>query len=361
MHGRWIISHEVADVYRKISYDAAPYDLRADGSVEIDESRAPHKFIRDLLKIEELVTLVLTIDQPAFRIEERNGLSYLNRLPLARYFSIARSLADSNSPDYKYSSNVQLYFECWTALGLCNEGFFNPSQHSSKAGKKQFELFNDLLDAIREMAKDPKFKKAAARGEENCQRNYDGSVDYIDALFDRVKTRLLVLRVDLSYSKELAHEVSVRQAKADFAHLLRNRRSNRALFEEWVGYIWKLEWAAAKGFHFHIIFFFNGAKNDKDVYWAKEIGEYWKKITEGRGIYWNCNAHKEKYIRLGIGRIDHWDVTKRKALTEHVVRYLTKSEQYLMATRLSGEKCFGKGWMPKARTSRAGRPRREAI
>lgn len=98
--------------------------------------------------------------------------------------------------------------------------------------------------------------------------------------------------------------------------------------------------------HFHLIVFYKGSKRCKDVYLVKALGEYWEKITDNRGNYWNCNANKDDYWRLGIGMLARDDAEKRKILTEDVVSYLVKSEQSLRAKKLGKGKCFVRGIMP---------------
>jgi hypothetical protein len=193
-------------------------------------------------------------------------------------------------------------------------------------------------------------------------KNYQSMVNYIDNLFER-RSRLLVMRLDLSYRKDIdtpfLNEVEIYhsycQAKADREHLFRNMRSN-SIFDEMIGYIWKLEYGKEKGFHYHFIFFKN-SEDKQDITIARRIGEYWANvITQGRGLYYNCNADKGKYRYLGIGTIDRSHTDSITNLKHKVVPYLVKPDENLRVLRIDIDRTFGRGEMQE-KTETRGRPR----
>jgi hypothetical protein len=178
-----------------------------------------------------------------------------------------------------------------------------------------------------------------------------------------------VLRVDLAYRKDVdtaflnEEEINEKywQAKADREHLFRNTRSN-SLFNSMVGYCWKLELAPHKGFHYHMIFFYDGSKVQQDTNIARMIGEYWMNvITQGKGLYYNCNADKSKYERCGIGTINHYDTELRENLNL-AAQYLAKPDDYLRdnASNIEVDRTFGRGVM-REKIENRGRPRKIGI
>lgn len=220
-------------------------------------------------------------------------------------------------------------------------------EHSLKIS----ETLNEIADRIREKARSPAFRAKLNSYHRSSNKNYRELVKYEQALFDRY-SRILVLRLDLSYQKEHS---SVSQSLA-FQHrkrLFDNARSN-SLFKNMLGYVTKLEHGVEKGFHFHCIFFFDGAKVREDITLAKRIGEYWVSvITRGIGGYYNCNYAKEKYRRCGIGVVNYYDLDKREGLRLAIV-YLTKTDLYM---KLKAEgRALTRGIMPDAPSGR-GRPR----
>ena len=121
-----------------------------------------------------------------------------------------------------------------------------------------------------------------------------------------------------------------------------------------VGYIWKLEHGPDKGFHYHMMFFFDGSKVREDGTLAKRIGQYWLNVvTNGRGVYYNCNADKSRYKNCGIGMVDHSDNVMRDGLVKAVL-YLTKMDLYMKLQTVG--RGMGKMVRPNPKDAR-GRPR----
>ena len=180
---------------------------------------------------------------------------------------------------------------------------------------------------------------------------------YLDQMFDHT-SKIQVIRLDLGYKKEHARKASIEDIRKDFTHLLNNRRTKPSVFGDMIGYIAKREYTEDKGPHIHGAFFYDGQKIGKDAYKGDQIGEYWKnEITNGNGLYHNCNRKKEKYEDCALGMIDHTDTTKRAVLNENAIGYLCKEEQSIDPIKQSGnERSFTRGIAPR-RKSNAGRPR----
>ena len=180
---------------------------------------------------------------------------------------------------------------------------------------------------------------------------------YIDQLLEN-HSKIQVIRLDLSYRKEHASKASLEEINQDLKHLLNNRRTKPSIFENLVGYIAKREYTEDKGPHIHSIFIYDGQKISKDAFKGDQIGEYWKnEITDGRGIFHNCNREKGKYAECALGMIDHTDEAKRTVLKEKAIAYLCKDEQSVAPIKQPGtERSFTRGIAPRKK-SNAGRPR----
>jgi len=107
-----------------------------------------------------------------------------------------------------------------------------------------------------------------------------------------------------------------------------------------------------------MIFFLDESNHRQDIKIAESIGEMWKhEITQGKGIYWNCNAkkkHYEKNGRVATGKIKHDDHELRENLNI-MASYLTKPDYFVKLTLSDGARAFGKGGKPQK--IKAGRPR----
>jgi len=203
------------------------------------------------------------------------------------------------------------------------------------------------------------FKEFIYKAQRTANKNREGMMRYIDSLFEHY-SRLVVIRLDLYEDGPIMNlngiEMKYWQAKYDFKHLLNNARMN-SLFDDMVGYIWSLEYGPERGFHYHLIMFFDGSQVRDDVYLAWQIGDYWKVvITDGRGSYWNCNAEKKTYPNLGIGMIHHIDVEKINYLKQ-AAAYLIKVDHYVRILTPDNGRTFGRGEILPPRTSTVGRPR----
>lgn len=221
---------------------------------------------------------------------------------------------------------------------------------------------NSFIEYIRELGKEQDTRRIIR----NYQRNTDNAMKstngLIDQLFQR-HGRLLVIRVDFGYREEFNEsnslEVLYEQAKADREHLFENIRSNHTLFgDDYLGYIWKLEFGLYKKLHYHFVFFFNGAKVLRDIVKAWYIGEYWKNvITNGRGTYFNCNAKKGDYIYPGIGAIDYDDGVAVDNL-KFAMSYLAKPDYTVKMIANDGDRVFGRS-EPDDFSKWPGRPRED--
>lgn len=180
---------------------------------------------------------------------------------------------------------------------------------------------------------------------------------YLDSLHDNY-SKLVAIRIDLGYNKEHAQRTQLSDIKQDVKRMLDNRRGKPSIFENQVGYVIKYEDTPDKGPHAHALFLYDGQHIQKDGYRGDQLGLYWnERITEGNGVYHNCNRDKKKYLNCGIGMIDHSDTAKRDNLINHVVPYMLKAEQSIDGIRQTGkEKSITKGIAPKAKRS-TGRPR----
>ena len=161
---------------------------------------------------------------------------------------------------------------------------------------------------------------------------------YIDALIEN-NSKICTIRIDLGYGTPYANKVTLNDMNKDINNLLNNRRSKKTLFENNIGYIIKKEHGEnGKGVHGHAYLFYDGNKVQKEVYIAKQIGEYWNNnITKGKGVYYNCNA--KDYKNRGIGMVDYKDEEKIKILKEELNRQKKANEQLRSEIFIWSKKC----------------------
>lgn len=270
--------------------------------------------------------------------------------------------------EFEYSEYLNTFIQsCLQLLILIkkNENVAKEVPHSSSTQLRyvvpDWDGFCKLLEVMYSKSRTTEFKAKLRSQAKEANERYTDYCNYVNALFDCCD-RLVVLRVDLAYRKELTGKTSLEMALADLDRLFANMRNNY-LFESLEGYIVKTEYGIEKGIHFHLVLFFNGsARNGSShVFHARQIGQYWNEvITKGRGRYWNCNQQAKNYQtmrRLGVGLI-HWSDTElRNNLLEHVVGYICKQDQCFRSLLLPRAKLIRRGQYPIMPEVRLGRPR----
>ena len=158
--------------------------------------------------------------------------------------------------------------------------------------------------------------------------------DYFASLVDRHR-KLLLVRVDLSYRFE--RSPCIQQFDRHFKKLLSRIQNKDTIFKDQVGYAYRLEQGSkSKGYHCHLLVIYNGSERCRDAYLGQSIGELWQdKITQGNGLFYNCNQkeHKRYYEDegvLGLGMVERRNKTAIKN-AYNTIHYLTrhKPDQYL--------------------------------
>lgn len=218
--------------------------------------------------------------------------------------------------------------------------------HIGASAYRICDALNDFVRDIRRSGSSAAFKKRVRNHHDAVDKNMRGLTKYIDSLFQH-HSRLLVIRVDLGYGKDMQPEPSrtahmtSEEVRKHRDRLLKNIPNN-TLFAGLVGYVWKLEYGLEKGYHYHWLFFFDGRTRCRDVWLGQKIGEYWQKIVGETAVYWNCNANKSGYRRLGVGMINRGDDELRKNLIE-AAEYLTKPDLHLRLVDTTAGRTFGRG------------------
>lgn len=244
--------------------------------------------------------------------------------------------------------------------------------------------YKDILNSLQIKLNTSNFKREITNRKKRISDNKTSLLKYIKSLFE-YRSRLLVIRIDLSYAQDKMEKglgsktgffTLANNEKIDLFDGLKNRSKlllwadetqkhrkelikqlNKQYKKDLVGYVWKLEYGADKGFHYHTIFFLDGSIYRQDINIARSIGETWKNLTNNTGIYWNLNAEKdrfEKNQRVATGMIKHNDKTLRENLNR-MATYLVKSDYFIKTVLNQKSHTYDRGQIP--RKNKVGRPR----
>lgn len=337
-------------------------DQKEESLASQTEDLKHHLFI-----IEDFVMKVLNRNDPGFiwRSRKTPGAIAIPTLLARAYYKHLSLQHELPTLELRFSEHIELYFTSAREIGFPSQMHGGPdtlipapdvcgdkwSLQETKPCKRLGDLFNELIDKIRTVGNSTAFKEKLRKRKEDSTRNFSSVCNYIDLLF-KVRSRKLVLRLELAYREDLAQGITIAQARQDFQRLLRNRRHNK-LFNTEIGYIWKLEEGIQRGPHLHVFIFLDGSVSRHHKYLAEMIGRYWRdSITKGRGTFHNCN--RKKYTYRAIGMINHHETELIDNLKHKAIIYLTKQEQF---PRIKSGRTFGKGEPPKLPDVKRGRPR----
>lgn len=341
------------------------------------------------------------IDNNKLRIDDLNYSTYNQLVSIEEYLNYLKNedeqlLADSNGCAFilkKYKSFLlhreNLY------INELEENFpnskFSPYINLYLKIKEECRELSDIkfLVSLRKGLNSDSFKKEIAQQRKYASKYKKEVGSYINGLFD-YRSRLLVIRIDLSYRKGIL--VTPHNKYGFFKRLSIRDNMNKPFvrpvhklkfLKDWslevqkhrdilikqlkkkyskgfIGYMWKLEYTEIKSFHYHMMFFLDGSEHREDITIAQNIGELWvNEITQGDGLYWNCNAYKDRYRNLGVGIINHNETALRDNMLNTAL-YLVKKDYLIRSVMFNSKnRAFGKGQIPEK--SKSGRPRKESI
>lgn len=279
---------------------------------------------------------------------------------LLRAIVFAPRYVKKHFPYHDLHASVDLFMMMLSTRERLRQSLLNLDACSPTASLAICVDLNGFAEELKANLSSSEFKLKCRRAARKAARSYSSLKAYADSIFDRC-SRVLIVRVDLYYSSDF-NEGGVSGLNVDRFKIDRDRsrflnefrRSTYA--RACIGYCWKLEYALQKGWHFHWLFFFDGARVRQDVTLGELIGETWKAAVGDGSSYWNCNASRDKYALPGVGMIKHSDMRLRAGL-DRAISYLTKPDYVLALSERTCGRTLGKGPM-RARASRRGRRRK---
>lgn len=310
-------------------------------------------------------TLIITDDLDILQIQ-RHLLSVLNKI----LYSETNALKMTQTE--KYNRMDYLVKEAMSGLILLERNISELQQlhptiqlfssvlksHSmTELSARDATIINRVLRQFREEAQSTAHKRQLRNFQRAASKNLKGSLAYVDHLFEHY-SRLLVVRVDLSYQKDIIRNKTISTAMIR-VHRKRLFKQTHVhpLFENCLGYLWKLEYGQRKGLHYHTCFFFDGSKVRGDIMLARRIGGFWKnEITSGQGLYFNCNAIANNYAQSGIGDI-HYTNQEKRCVLQKAITYISKVDTAVRLVLPQGARTFGRGEYITQKEKKRGRPR----
>jgi hypothetical protein len=296
--------------------------------------------------------------------DEEERLVELTRLPLGEhYFKIlmaGKYLADTETVEpYRLRPMAQVYFDVRHSARFNHYSaqYFKspPWLRPNEAEPFPFEVFNEMIDAIRTEAKARGLNRLEQLNTSQAEQRLGAMMRYVRWCF-RKRRRIFVIRMDLYYRTEFAGKVSIEQAKEHHALFVNRLRALKDVQTDLIGGIWKLEWTERKGHHVHWVFMFDGSLVQNAWKWSDLIDEQWRNAVPLDGGYTHCgNRDQHKHVGTGMIHLDN-EPEKFGIFEKEVIGYLAKKDQVLCLKISAGTRAWGRFTPGGKRTSKAGRP-----
>lgn len=249
---------------------------------------------------------------------------------------------ESQFDGYRIDPDVQAILEVNNEMGASH--FANMPLNFVVHGQAVHEHYKDYLDRLKARLSTPAIKKFRCHQLVEERRRFESIQKAVDKAIQLSKRACLV-RVDGCYKQSFRADVSPSVISNDLDRLIGNMRHNKSQFAPLIQAIFKIEYGASKGYHWHGFFIYDGSMTCKDVLRGKYLLDYWcNVITHGKGSGYNVNGTAAKrqlarYVNsavedLALGQLKKSSLAQRINLIA-VCRYLAKTRQLI---RISNEK-----------------------
>ena len=144
--------------------------------------------------------------------------------------------------------------------------------------------------------------------------------EHMEGLFQRF-SKLLPFRIDFAYRKDtpsFGHSCKHSMCM-EIYRLLSETQTMLA------GYYWVMEYTPDKGLHIHFIGYLDGQRHKKSYRISRQLGDIWRRITEGEGYFHLCRA-KDKYP-VRIDHVIHYSDKSAVDDLRYALSYLAKQDQ----------------------------------
>ncbi|MGE6323324.1 YagK/YfjJ domain-containing protein [Pseudomonas oryzihabitans] len=294
-----------------------------------------------------------------FAVKTSSGWEGMRCMPLGRKLLFALRADTLDSFEIFSDCNLNPYFESFRSIAR-KHAFFGWGgdlwTFRSTLTEGVVSGLNDFVQALRQEYASKEFKQKLSNYRRSGNKNLKSLRGYFLQLFE-AHARILMVRVDFSYLKKCveAGEALHERVQEDRDALIKHVRSGA--FGRLLGAVWRLERGVKRGLHYHMLFCFDANVVQSDVLIGMLIGQYWQKeVTGGKGVYYNCNAYKEKYPSSFLGKMHYSDRAAQEGL-DRFLKYITVEDD-LLRLSLPHIRSMGKTGTTRRATPRRGRPRK---
>ncbi len=225
-------------------------------------------------------------------------------------------------------------------------GVVIPSIPDNLGNVEKWRLFAIVISLVRQLARQSALKKYQSQRQIAAEKSRLSAITYVDTLMSRHES-LLVFRLNCFVPLMDGYEASAKLAKTWLKKLANNRRNN-ALFDEMLGYIWKLDFNFKFGCYLHFIFFYKTNPWTSVHELSHQIGSYWQsQLAKGdpSAFYLTEDELPRGKLTRRFGTVSYDNHQLRWQL-DQLIHYLSHKDLYMQFGGSSKEKRFGRGLLP---------------
>ncbi|MBO7885732.1 hypothetical protein [Burkholderia pseudomallei] len=326
---------------------------------------------------------VLNADQIPFHVRRQGSRKIAVRTPvgavdqrnLAGFIHDCQRFMDLYYPDWSYSADFQLFFDCYREHPFSDAFLVEDANSIFSSDLIVGEVYNDFIAYLRRQAIARKVRKRLADWKAGLRYQAESASDRL-ARWSAANKLLVPVRVDLFYEESgvvaddllprmawckgidgqwmrvpshLSQGSGLRETRARIDPTIafedRNRffdnqyGADRDLFEHMRAYISKMECGGKRhALHQHCLFLFDGTQAVDVNELVGRIAARWRKVTRNSGLVFNCHegTGRADMIRKGVWALDPLrcgDEQQLAKLQRYVEYYFAKDDGQVLRAK----------------------------
>jgi hypothetical protein len=170
-------------------------------------------------------------------------------------------------------------------------------------------------------------------------------------------SRINIRRLDLSYQRDasslitIPHMMPSQTVKAHREAFLKSLKKSE-VYEHLIGYAWKMESSALKGFLHHMVLALDEASVSKQPVINEVLQRIWSEVTEGNGLLVDCSTLAPSYKSEGTGLLEHCN-KDAWIMIRKICIYMTQADNYIKLSLANGGRAFGRAEVVEKRNDLA--------
>lgn len=207
------------------------------------------------------------------------------------------------------------------------------------------DTLQGLVNALRQEGQSAIFKAKLRSFQRNPNKNCQSLNRYLRKTLAQ-HTRIHIARLDLSYQRDASSPIiipnmmssqTIKAHREAFLKLLKKSEVSEHL----IGYAWKMENSAVKGFLHHMMLVLDEASISKQSMISEALQKTWGEVTEDKGLLVDCSTLTPSCKSEGTGLLEH-SSKDAWAMIRKICIQMTQTDNYIKLNLPNGGRSFGR-------------------